>query len=273
MAMSPKFLRPRATGFNPKSISGLSLWLDASDSSTITLNGSNVSEWRDKSGAGAPAAAQSTAASQPAYNASGVNGRGSVDFDSTESLVFGSSTASFNYLHNATGATIFCVWKPDAASNPDAIRYLLNNTNNSSANTGISLFFDDRSSVSRNNRIFISINRGASGAATSTVTTNNDFVVAANAYFVFSVVADNANATAGSRLFLYQNGTSSGVTNTLTNAAATGNASLNMTIGNFGGGGSPASIAEMLFYQGVLSAAQRQTVERYLGKKYGITVA
>lgn len=57
MGMNPKLLRPRSTGFNPKSISGLALWLDASDLSTITLNGSNVSEWRDKSGAGAPAAA------------------------------------------------------------------------------------------------------------------------------------------------------------------------------------------------------------------------
>jgi hypothetical protein len=273
MAMNPKLLRPRSTGFNPKSISGLALWLDASDVSTITLNGSNVSQWRDKSGAAAPAAAQSTAASQPAYNSSGVNGRGSIDFDSTESLVFGSSTASFNYLHNSTGATIFCVWKPDATSNPDAIRYLLNNTNNSSASTGISLTFDDRSSVSRNNRILHSVNRGASGAATSSIITNNDFVTAANAFFVFSVVSDNANATAASRLFLYHNGTSSGVANTLTNAAATGNASQNLTIGNFGGGGSPASVAEILFYQGVLGTAARQAVERYLGRKYGITVA
>ncbi|NBX72812.1 MAG: hypothetical protein EBQ89_00760 [Alphaproteobacteria bacterium] len=119
MGMNNRLMRPVASGLNPKTIVGLSLWLDGSDSSTITLNGANVSEWRDKSGTGAPAAAQSTAASQPAYNASGVNGRGTVDFDATESLVFGSSTASFNYLHNATGATIFVAWKPDATSNPD----------------------------------------------------------------------------------------------------------------------------------------------------------
>lgn len=43
------------------------LWLDAADSSTITLNGSTVSEWRDKSG-NARHAAQATAASQPQYN-------------------------------------------------------------------------------------------------------------------------------------------------------------------------------------------------------------
>ena len=273
MGMNNRLMRPVASGLNPKTIAGLSLWLDASDSSTITLNGANVSEWRDKSGTGAPAAAQSTAASQPAYNASGVNGRGTVDFDATESLVFGSSTTSFNYLHNATGATMFVAWKPDTASNPDAIRYLLNNTNNSSSSTGIGIFFDDRSSVSRNNRMSFNVNRGVNGQSTSSVLTNNDFVTAANSFFVFSAVMDNSNATAASRLFLYSNGTSSGVANTSTNAAATGNASQNMTLGNFGGGGSLASIAEILFYQGVLSASSRRAVERYLGKKYGIVVA
>lgn len=273
MGMNNRLLRPRASGFNPRSIAGLKLWLDASDSTTITLNGSNVSEWRDKSGAGSPAAAQATAASQPAFNATGVNGRGSIDFDATESLAFASSTASFNYLHNATGGTMLIVWKPDTSSNPDAIRWLLNNSNNSSANTGISLSFDDRSSVSRNNRISMIVNRGASGVSTSSVVSNNDFIAAADAFCLLSVVCDNANATAGNRLFLYHNGTSSGVANTLTNAASTGNATTNLTIGNFGGGGSPASVAEMIFYEGVLTSANRSRVEKYLGKKYGITVA
>ena len=37
------------SGFSPSDIGGLSLWLDAADESTLTLSGSNVSEWRDKS--------------------------------------------------------------------------------------------------------------------------------------------------------------------------------------------------------------------------------
>ena len=40
------------SGFDPRSIQGCSLWLDAADSSTITLSGSNVTQWRDKSGNG-----------------------------------------------------------------------------------------------------------------------------------------------------------------------------------------------------------------------------
>jgi hypothetical protein len=44
----------------------LALWLDAADASTITLNGSTVSQWNDKSG-NARHATQATAASQPTY--------------------------------------------------------------------------------------------------------------------------------------------------------------------------------------------------------------
>jgi hypothetical protein len=31
MPMNPRLLRPRASGFDPRSISGLALWLDAAD--------------------------------------------------------------------------------------------------------------------------------------------------------------------------------------------------------------------------------------------------
>jgi len=41
------------SGFDPRSvIPGCSLWLDAADSSTLTLSGSNVIQWNDKSGNG-----------------------------------------------------------------------------------------------------------------------------------------------------------------------------------------------------------------------------
>ena len=40
------------TGFTPTSISGCQLWLDGSDSSRLTLSGSNVTAWNDKSGNG-----------------------------------------------------------------------------------------------------------------------------------------------------------------------------------------------------------------------------
>jgi hypothetical protein len=44
-------MTPFFTGFTPRQIPGLGLWLDSTDSSTISFSsGSNVSQWRDKSG-------------------------------------------------------------------------------------------------------------------------------------------------------------------------------------------------------------------------------
>lgn len=63
--------------------SALAMWLDASDSSTITLNGSTVSQWSDKSGRGNNAT-QATAANQPTYSATAwVNNRPALVFDGT----------------------------------------------------------------------------------------------------------------------------------------------------------------------------------------------
>jgi len=39
-------------GFDPKSIPGCAVWLDAADSSTITLSSGSVTQWNDKSGNG-----------------------------------------------------------------------------------------------------------------------------------------------------------------------------------------------------------------------------
>ncbi|MFM6723297.1 MAG: hypothetical protein ACKPJF_02345 [Dolichospermum sp.] len=53
------------------------LWLDAADASTITLNGSTVSQWNDKSGNGRNAI-QATANHQPSYQTQGFNGKPTV---------------------------------------------------------------------------------------------------------------------------------------------------------------------------------------------------
>jgi len=68
------------------------LWLDADDASTITLNGSNVSAWNDKSGNGRNAT-QATAANQPAYTTAGLNGKNILTFDgSSDYLGFSNLT-------------------------------------------------------------------------------------------------------------------------------------------------------------------------------------
>lgn len=87
----------------------LALWLDADDASTITLNGSTVSQWRDKSGNGRHVA-QGNMANQPAYTASGLGGKPVLMFDGASSFMtfqtaFGTVT-EFNAI---------VVWRTDAS--------------------------------------------------------------------------------------------------------------------------------------------------------------
>lgn len=100
MAMNPRLLRPRASGFSPKSIAGLQVWLDGSDSSTFTMNGSTVSEWRDKSG-NSRHFSQATALRQPAVTAAAKSGKSAVAF--TDDWMAGSYTYSIG--------SIFVVWE------------------------------------------------------------------------------------------------------------------------------------------------------------------
>jgi len=93
MGMNPRFLRPLATGFDPRRIAGLELWLDVSDASTLTLSGSTISEIRDKSGKGWKAE-QGTGANQPAYAATAINGQGAAVFNGTSNRMTISSFAA-----------------------------------------------------------------------------------------------------------------------------------------------------------------------------------
>jgi hypothetical protein len=73
----------------------LNLWLDASDASTITLNGSTVSQWNDKSGFGRNAS-QPVAASQPTYLSTGFNGKPTIQTDGADFLEMGATALGRN---------------------------------------------------------------------------------------------------------------------------------------------------------------------------------
>ena len=75
--------RPLGGGFNPSKLSGLALWLDAADASTITLDGSNnVEQWNDKSGNGRNAT-QTTVLNRPGYFTNQLNGLPAIRGNST----------------------------------------------------------------------------------------------------------------------------------------------------------------------------------------------
>ena len=84
--MNPRLLRPKASGFSPARLSGLELWLDASQTSTVTLNGGTVSEWRDVRSSSSQKLTQPTGEQQPTWVASSRNGLPGINFPAQKNL-------------------------------------------------------------------------------------------------------------------------------------------------------------------------------------------
>ena len=71
-----------------------SLWLDAADASTITLNNSTVSQWNDKSGNGRNVS-QANSALQPLYTLGGLNNLNIANFDGVNDVLNGIAVSNF----------------------------------------------------------------------------------------------------------------------------------------------------------------------------------
>ena len=77
--------RTQAAIVGPTDVAGCVLWLDASDTETITLTDGRVSAWRDKSGGGAHQT-QGDAARRPVTGQALLNGRNALTFDGSRWL-------------------------------------------------------------------------------------------------------------------------------------------------------------------------------------------
>jgi hypothetical protein len=69
------------SSWQPTFISGLALWLDAADRNSLILSGSNVNQWRDKSGNGNNTTTQTS--NNPTYQQNNLNGQATIGFQSS----------------------------------------------------------------------------------------------------------------------------------------------------------------------------------------------
>jgi len=88
-----------AFNFTPLHLSP-QLWLDASDTSTITESGGAVSQWNDKSGNGYNFS-QGTAAAQPTTGVTLQNGLNVLNFDGGDNLL-AANASDWKFLHDGT---------------------------------------------------------------------------------------------------------------------------------------------------------------------------
>jgi hypothetical protein len=95
----------------------LALWLDADDASTITLNGSNVSQWNDKSGQNTHAV-QAISANQPSYSATSFLGKPGLTFDGSDDTLF----ITTSLMQNNTTHGVYWVMERVGAGSGDLYR-------------------------------------------------------------------------------------------------------------------------------------------------------
>ena len=226
--------------FKPSAISGLFLWLDAADATTLTYSsGTLVSQWNDKSGNNRHFA-QATVSNQPVLTVGAINGVNALRFGSESSL----RNLTMNFNINAA-YTIFAIGKVNQDQGGHSCLLKAGTVNNT-------LLFLGR--LGKNFATF-----------TGTATGWNDINAnsPASETFLPSIMCMTVN---GSVLTPYFNGTAM-TTKTGTTASFTGmilgmQADTQPWIGD---------IAEVIIYGGALSTSDRQKIEGYLAWKWGLT--
>lgn len=246
MPLSPRLLRPRAAGsFDPRSIANCTAWFDANNASTVTLNGSTVSAWSNLV-SGVAGFSQTTAANQP--DSGTLGSRGAIVFPAGNTV-------------GMTGPTVSAI---------------CDTTNNV-----ITLFFvvQQTGSGSSSNRFF--------GTSRST---NWGWWMAYpgfnNAYWDFPEATARTNGPIGSTTIrtaqticrLVRSGSLAsqhynGVQiSSRSDASGSISAVAASTLGLWSTDSASYACGELLAFSRELSATETQTIERWLGSRWGVTL-
>jgi hypothetical protein len=256
------------TGFSPLDLSP-DLWLDASDATTITSSGSpaTVSQWNNKGTLSN--FTQATGANQPTTGASTVNGLNVFDFDGGDRLS-AVNTNEWKFLHDGTEWFFAAVWQAGTTADPNVAYCLFGNNGFSSNTSGAGLFWDDRSSASRNERILPTVSAGAAFAVSGL---SEDGFHPANVPVVLTGLVRPSASPAADRSLTQVNAGSTSSPNTSTSAASSSNPTNPLQIGSAGNNLFllVGKIAELVVVSGAnATTTNRQLVRDYLNAKWAV---
>jgi len=232
-----QFSRRAVTTFSPSQISGLIVWLDASQISGLN-NNDPVTTWTDLSGNGNNAT-QATGSQKPTYKTSELNGRPVVLFDGVDDKL---ATAAFSSAL-AQPASIYTVvsWTVTGAT-----------------------FQDPIDGIASGQRMVIAFE-----------VATQKFIMFAGSAVTFGGVA-SAGASFHLLNAIYNGASSSGFINGVNQPGLSSNPGTEGITGvllgdaPLGGQAFSGRIAEVLVYSGAHSATQRQSIESYLNSKWAI---
>jgi len=236
------------TPFNPLYLSGLVLWLDAADSSTITQSGGSVSQWNDKSG-NSDNAVQASSSIQPTYANSAVTFNGSSQ-----------------YMTLSSASTL-----PNGAT-PTGTYFFVTKLTTSSAVQAFFMYGPTTLATGANHQFYYNASNqlvidtfGAGGTTDSTNVYNTSVIL--------SSTISNSGGTG--TVTGWRNSNSFGPTTYTTASITSQKGFVGVTQTGVGTSGTLAyyfggNIYEILIYNSVLSGPRRQQVEGYLAWKWGL---
>jgi hypothetical protein len=239
MAMNHRLMRPKASGFSPKSISGLAAWYDASSSPSVVI-ATGVAKWSDLSGNGRDYV-QNTTNNQPAYTASAINGRPALTFNGTSHFLQTAATTLNSPITRILVFQFSSAWTIGTQTVCDGI----------------------------NGSTFRVLRDGAS---TGSFGTNVSAAINGMAWTSWMIMAMQLDTSSGTGGNLRINNAAVATNANIGNSGTGGG----LTLGRYGSAGvqySPIVVAEELDYSRILTASELLTITKYLSSKYGIVIA
>lgn len=225
--------------FKPTDISNCTLWLDAADSSTFTLSGTDITQWRDKSGGGfnANAGASPTLTTNGNYQV--------VRFNGSQSLLTSHTVPSDTH-------TLIAVHVPQN------ITSIPGNTRLFSYHGTLSYIVFPYMNISTPRGYITSFD--SSNSITATTSNLVEQSVAGSFNIIMAVISS------GSQL-IYNTGTQTS-SNNKTLPSGTSD-SLSIGRQQFGSEYYQGDVGEMIVYNRAITTYERQQIEGYLAWKWG----
>lgn len=238
------------------------VWLDASNSSSITLNGSTVSQWNDLS-PNAYIFSQGTASYQPTLVSSGLNSKNTISWGGNDVLNNTASAATWKFFNDGTNY-LFCM----VAKFQTQAGYLLITDAASSGNVGARVTWG--TGELQQHFVF----KGVSG----TFVVNNasaSSTYPSNTWKNVGILADPDNATAATRSSIKINNGSSIANNGSTASVSTSDPASTWLLGAYLNDGVTdrmvGEIAEIVVIKGAdATDSNRTALYNYLNTKWGV---
>ena len=268
--------------FMPGNISGLAMWLDGADrttlftdtsaTTTVTADGNTIAAWRDKS-TNAYLFTQATAGSRPTYKTSILNGKSITRWNGTSTFLQSSATLPF-YTSSTSGGSFFVVFMATTVASQRFLMTYQNQVANTYCGTESELGYTTGNGGQGNFGLHQGCSR-ATVAATGTIVTNS--------YVLMSYVLSTTGTTPANST-IFKNGVSLTPANDQTGFYSAGSypSANNARFLNIGArvfNGVQATdcwhsgdIAEIIWYRTPLSTTERQGIESYLSSKWNISV-